>query len=104
VHQVGHYPESHQDARSTKHKIQGSLYCPSRDTGRKKDTRFYDLTRKHFVQRGFEFAEVNALRHRFNKEKKLAGKDWVPDFSTIHQLALRSAEQYSIVFSRMVLP
>jgi hypothetical protein len=22
VHQVGHYPESHQDARSTKHKIQ----------------------------------------------------------------------------------
>jgi hypothetical protein len=27
VHQVGHYPESHQDARSTKHKKIARVIC-----------------------------------------------------------------------------
>jgi hypothetical protein len=59
------------------------------------------------MQADFEFADVNAFRHRFNKEKKLAGKEWVTDFSTIHQLALGTAAQCSvgriIVFRRMQL-
>lgn len=44
-----------------------------------KDTRFYGLVRKGFVQMGLEFPDLNGLSHRLNK-KKVAGKGWLRDF------------------------
>jgi len=39
-----------------------------------KDTKFYGLIKKKCVPTGFKFADLNGLSHRFNTEKKLAGK------------------------------
>jgi len=41
-----------------------------------KDTKFYGLIKKKCVQTGFKFADIYGLSHRFNTEKKLAGKHW----------------------------
>jgi hypothetical protein len=41
-----------------------------------KGTKFYRLIKKKCVPTGFKFADLNGLSHRFNREKKLAGKDW----------------------------
>ena len=41
-----------------------------------KDTKLYGLLKKQCVPTGFKFADLNDLSHRFNTEKKLAGKDW----------------------------
>jgi hypothetical protein len=40
-----------------------------------KDTKFYGLIKKMCVPTGFKFPDLNGLSHRFNTEKKLAGKD-----------------------------
>ena len=40
-----------------------------------KDTKFYGPIKKNWMPTGFKFADLNGLSHRFNTEKKLAGKD-----------------------------
>lgn len=50
------------------------------DHSRDLDNRFYGLTRKHLMRIAYEFAE------RFNKDKRLIGKDWVAAFCKQHQL------------------
>ena len=39
-----------------------------------KDTRFYGLLRKEFIQMGLEFSYLSGFSHRLSKERKLLGK------------------------------
>lgn len=60
------------------------------------DSRFYGLTRKHIMKVAFDYAEMNGVSNRFNKEKKMAGKDWLKGFCKRNKLSVRSPEQCSI--------
>lgn len=60
------------------------------------DKTFYGLTLKALGKLVFEYAERNKLEHRFNKEKKTAGKDWVYSFCKRHTLSLRCPEKTSL--------
>lgn len=60
------------------------------------DGRFYGLTRKHIMKVAFEYAEINNVSERFNKEKKMAGKDWLKGFCSRNNLSLRTPEQCSM--------
>lgn len=60
------------------------------------DRTFYGLTLKSLQSLVFEYAERNQLNHRFNKDKKSAGKDWIHAFCKRHQLSLRSAEKTNL--------
>lgn len=44
----------------------------------------------------FEYAEINNVSERFNKEKKMAGKDWLKGFCSRNNLSLRTPEQCSM--------
>jgi hypothetical protein len=48
------------------------------------------------MQLAFDFAEMNGLSHRFNTEKRLAGKDWAVSFCMWLSLKLCTPEQCSI--------
>lgn len=63
---------------------------------REMDRRFYGLTRKQLMQLAYEFAERNNIAHRFNKESKLAGKNWVLAFCKRQRLTLRAPEKCSL--------
>ena len=60
------------------------------------DKRFFGLTLKDIRSLVYEMAEKNKLDHRFNKETRLAGKDWVYSFSKRNKLSLRTPEPTSI--------
>lgn len=60
------------------------------------DGRFYGLTRKHIIKVAFEYAEINNVSERFNKENKKAGKDWLNGFCSRNNLSLRTPEQCSM--------
>lgn len=60
------------------------------------DSRFYGLTRKHVMKIAFDYTEMNGVSNRFNKEKKMAGKDWLKGFCKRNKLSVRTPEQCSM--------
>lgn len=44
------------------------------------DGRFYGIGMKNLQTIAYQFADLNGLDHCFNKEKKMAGKNWVYAF------------------------
>ncbi|KAJ4438061.1 hypothetical protein ANN_14000 [Periplaneta americana] len=60
------------------------------------DNRMMPLTKKEFLKLAFDLAETLRIPHRFNKEKKRAGKDFYYNFLKRHpNLSLRTAESTS---------
>lgn len=58
--------------------------------------RLFGLTMKDFRVLAFQLAERNKLPHPFNKEKKMAGEDWMCNFLTRHpELSARKPEATS---------
>lgn len=60
------------------------------------DLRFYGITRKQIMKVAFEYAQMNGVSDRFNKEKQAAGKDWLKAFCRRHKLSVRVPEQCSM--------
>lgn len=61
------------------------------------DKRFYGLTFKEVQSLAYEYAECNNIQHPFNKNIKLAGRDWVYGFLARHpNLSLRKPEGISV--------
>ncbi|KAJ8875166.1 hypothetical protein PR048_023061 [Dryococelus australis] len=60
------------------------------------DSRFYGLTRKHVMKIAFDFAEMNGVCNRSNKEKQMADKDWLKGFCKRNKLYVRTPEQCSM--------
>jgi hypothetical protein len=44
------------------------------------ETRFFGMTRKDLRKLTFQLAEKDELKHRFNKEKGIAGRRWPQGF------------------------
>jgi hypothetical protein len=63
---------------------------------RELDKRFYGLTMKDVMVLAYQYAEINNLPHRFNKEKKTAGRSWTRAFAIRNNLSLRSPEKCSL--------
>lgn len=64
---------------------------------KKVDNMFYGLTTQKIREIAFDFAEKNGLEHRFNKEKKMAGTEWLRLFMKRHpDLSLRSPTSTSV--------
>ncbi|KAJ3661740.1 hypothetical protein Zmor_006127 [Zophobas morio] len=62
---------------------------------------FFGLTTTEFRKLAFELAEKAQLAHRFNKEKKIAGKKWYYRFMKEHPtLSLRAPEPTSMARSK----
>lgn len=58
---------------------------------------FYGITPKSLRKIAFTFAEANKLKHSFNKDLQLAGKDWYYSFMSRHpSISLRTPEATSI--------
>jgi predicted RNA binding protein YcfA (HicA-like mRNA interferase family) len=66
------------------------------DCCRDLDARLYGLTIRMLKELGFEYAERKGIHHRFNKEKKTAGKDWVITFCERQNLSIRMPEKCSL--------
>ncbi|XP_014285908.1 uncharacterized protein [Halyomorpha halys] len=49
----------------------------------------YGITKTKIRKIAFEYAEKNHLKHRFNKETKLAGMDWMYGFMTRNNINMR---------------
>lgn len=61
------------------------------------DSRLMPLTKKEFLKLAFDLAERLQIPHRFNREKKSAGKDFYYTFLKRHpELSLRNAESTSL--------
>lgn len=58
--------------------------------------RSFGLTSIQCRRLAFEYAEANNIDHPFNKERKMAGKDWLSTFIKVNNLALRAPEATSI--------
>lgn len=60
------------------------------------EVRMFGLTTTDLRRIAFEYAEANNVEHRFNKESKRAGWDWLKGFRQRHQnIALRQPEATS---------
>ncbi|KAB0792973.1 hypothetical protein PPYR_12593 [Photinus pyralis] len=58
---------------------------------------FYGLTKLELRRACYEFAEINQIKHPFNKERKLAGNDWYYGFIRRHSgISLRKPEPKSL--------
>lgn len=58
---------------------------------------FYGITPNSLRRIAFQFAEANKLKHNFNKETQLAGKDWYYGFMSRHSsISLRIPEATSL--------
>ncbi|XP_044745210.1 chaetoglobosin A biosynthesis cluster protein C-like [Coccinella septempunctata] len=58
---------------------------------------FYGVTPNSLRRIAFRFAEANKLKHSFNKESQLAGKDWYYGFMSRHpSISLRIPEATSL--------
>lgn len=60
------------------------------------DKRAFGLTKCELRSLAFQFAEQNGIPHRFNKNLKMAGKDWAQNFSKKHHISLRQPESTSV--------
>lgn len=64
---------------------------------KKVDSMLYGLTTKKIREVAYSFAENNGLQHRFNKEKKMAGTEWLRLFMKRHpELSLRTPTSTSV--------
>lgn len=63
---------------------------------RELDVRFYGLRVRDVRSLAYQFAEVNHISHRFDTEKKMAGKHWVQAFAARNSLSVRSPEKCSL--------
>ncbi|XP_045768126.1 uncharacterized protein LOC123869306 isoform X1 [Maniola jurtina] len=64
---------------------------------KKVDSMFYGLTSQKIREIAYNFAERNGLEHRFNKEKKMAGTEWLRLFLKRHpDLSLRAPTSTSV--------
>lgn len=63
---------------------------------RELDKRFYGLTVRDVMLLAFQYAEMNNFSHRFNKDKKTAGRNWTRAFAKRNNLSLRSPEKCSL--------
>jgi hypothetical protein len=62
------------------------------------DNRLMPLTRSEFLRLAFDLAEKIKIPHRFNKEKRMAGKDFFCNFKKRNpDLALRTPEATSLM-------
>lgn len=60
------------------------------------ETRLFGLTRKAVQELAFNLAEKNGFSHNFNREKKLAGQEWLDGFLQRNQdISLRTPEATS---------
>lgn len=48
------------------------------------ETRLFGFTRKEVLKLAYQYAEINNIPHNFNKEKKMAGKEWLAGFRRRH--------------------
>ncbi|XP_021695334.1 uncharacterized protein LOC110675220 [Aedes aegypti] len=60
------------------------------------DECFYGLSFMDLRRSVFQYAEANNIRHGFNPESKLAGKEWALSFMRRHNLSLRTPQQTSL--------
>ncbi|XP_030745251.1 uncharacterized protein LOC115890301 [Sitophilus oryzae] len=60
------------------------------------DKRGFGLTAIQLRKLAYDFAEEQGITHRFNKERKLAGKDWLSNFIKDNKISLRTAEATSV--------
>lgn len=61
------------------------------------DNQLMPLSRVEFLKLVYQLAEKLKIKHRFNKENRMAGKDFYYDFMNRHQdLSLRTAESTSL--------
>ncbi|KAG8328582.1 hypothetical protein J6590_108290 [Homalodisca vitripennis] len=60
------------------------------------DSHFYGLTFKDFRKLAFEFAETNQISNPFDKDTKMAGKEWALSFKKKHKLSLRVPTKTSL--------
>lgn len=58
---------------------------------------FYGLTKLELRKAVFDYAEKNGIPHRFNKDLKLAGKDWLEGFLKRNdRISIRKPEATSV--------
>jgi hypothetical protein len=57
---------------------------------------FYGLSGFYFRRLSYDFAETNNINHPFDRQKRLAGKDWMISFLRRHHLSLRTPQPTSI--------
>ena len=63
----------------------------------KLESRFYGLRPIDLQKLAFEIAQANNLHTRFNKEKKVAGKEWLQSFMKRHpEISLRTPQPTSL--------
>lgn len=61
------------------------------------EERLFGITLKELRELAYELAEQNKIPHTFNRQKKLAGKDWMYGFLERHQeISLRNPEKTSL--------
>ncbi|KAL7286615.1 hypothetical protein TKK_0000245 [Trichogramma kaykai] len=59
------------------------------------ETKMFGLNGTDVRKLAYQFAEKIGIRHRFNKTKEMAGKDWIKSFMKRHNLSHRKAEHTS---------
>lgn len=58
---------------------------------------FFGITPLKLRKLAFDYAEANGIKHNFNRDRKMAGKDWYYQFMRRHsQISLRKPEATSI--------
>ncbi|KAJ8962776.1 hypothetical protein NQ318_001175 [Aromia moschata] len=65
---------------------------------KKVDNMYYGITARRLRVLAYEFAEKNGIPHRFNKDTRMAGKEWLRAFLKRHSdLSIRQPTSTSIV-------
>ena len=65
------------------------------------ESKFFGLTPQDLRSLAYQLAERNNLKHRFNKEKQMAGRDWLNGFLSRHpELSIRQPEATSAARAR----
>ncbi|XP_041459064.1 uncharacterized protein LOC121410818 isoform X2 [Lytechinus variegatus] len=64
------------------------------------ESMMYGLTSNDLRRLAFQLAERNGIAHQFNREKQMAGKDWMYSFIKRHPISLRQPEATSAARAR----
>lgn len=54
------------------------------------DKRFYGLRMKDVMSLAYQYATLNRIPHRFNDDRKMAGRHWIRDFAKRQHLSMRT--------------
>ncbi|KAJ8928684.1 hypothetical protein NQ314_018694 [Rhamnusium bicolor] len=65
------------------------------------DRRAFGLTKSQFGRLCFDFAESKGITHKFIKEKRAAGRDFIEAFMKESKLTLRKPEATSVAFNKI---